>query len=53
MVDIYSRFGRLREVFEMTLDLLRALQSGEVDIENVVIGDSGWYVKVEEEDEDS
>ena len=53
MVDIYSRFGRLREVFEITLELLRALKSGEVDIEDVVVGDAGWYIKVEEEDEDS
>lgn len=53
MADIYSRFGRLREVFEMTLDLLRALKSGEIDIEDVVIGDSGWSVNVEDDDEDS
>ena len=52
MVDIYSRFGRLREVFEITLELLRALKSGEVDIEDVVVGDAGWYVKQDDDDTD-
>lgn len=48
-MDIYERYGRkqeklegMEESFRMTLDLLKALQSGEADISKVEITEKGW-----------
>ena len=53
MSDIYTRFGRLREAYEMTMELLQAIKSGVVDIDDVIIGDAGWAYNPEEDDDES
>lgn len=48
-MDIYSRYGRLREAYEVTLELLRALKNGEVGLERVNVGETGWSLEEEYE----
>jgi len=57
-MDIYERYGRkqeqlekIQESFQMTIELLKALKSGEADINRVEITDKGWsYGKANESD---
>ena len=51
-MDIYERYGRKTEQLEQaieahlrTLGLLRAIKNGEVDINRVVIEESGWHLE--------
>lgn len=56
-MNVYEMYGRLAETKSQmddfartTLDLLRRIQSGEVDPSRLVISESSWTLKGDHED---
>jgi hypothetical protein len=49
LTDIYTRYGKLQEKYEVALEeygrllsLLRALRDGSIDVETITVLDEGW-----------